>query len=122
VAASVALAIVLNCWLGSFTGSVMFFLAGILIDFDHLVSYHYLTKNWTWNLLVEYQHMYKWWAGTHFKYDQWLFLHKFEPFLIVVMFAPLPWNLIGYGVLTHFFLDCIQYPQRLKHMSLIMNI
>jgi hypothetical protein len=116
---------ILITYLFSPLGGLIFFLSGLLVDLDHLVGYYFLRKDWTWNLKVEYEKVTEWWTETHardIRYVHWLFLHRIEPWVSVAYFSPYPFNLIGAGALSNLLLDLLAWPQRIKYMTIAMDL
>jgi len=105
-------------------GGLLFFLSCLLVDLGHLVGYYFLTKDWTWNLKVEYEKVSKWWTETHardVRYVHWLFLHRIELWILLAYFIPYPFNLIGAGASSNLLLDLLWWPQRIKYMTIVMD-
>lgn len=106
-------------------GGVIFFLSDILVDLDHWFSYYFLTRDWTWNLRIEYENVSTWWTKTHFKdlkIMHLLFLHRIEPWILIACFAPKPFNFVGVGALCNLLLDLLEWPQRIKYMTIVMDL
>jgi hypothetical protein len=106
-------------------GGLIFFLSGLLVDLDHLIGYYFLTKDWTWNLKVEYEKVSKWWTETHardIRYIHWLFLHRIELWILVAYFSPYPFNLVGVGALSNLLLDLLWWPERIKYMTIVRDL
>jgi hypothetical protein len=104
---------------------LIFLLSSLLVDIDHLVGYCFITRDWTWNVMTEYENMSKWWfAGSRLpsgelnpKYVRWHFMHRIEPWIVIIFFAPNPLRMIGVGALSNLLLDAIEWPERVKCMT-----
>ena len=109
---------------------MIFFISSLLVDIDHLVGHYIITGNWTWNVRNEYVSMSKWWKRVSVlpsgelepKYLHWQFLHRIEPWIAVTYFAPNPLNMVGAGALSNMFLDVIEWPKRIKYMTVATDI
>jgi hypothetical protein len=109
---------------------LIFFMSSLFVDIDHLVGYYIITKDWTWNVRNEYVSMSKWWKRVSVlpsgelepKYLHWQFLHRIELWIVVTYFAPNPLSMIGAGALSNIFLDVVEWPKRIKYMTVATDI
>jgi len=109
---------------------LIFFLSSLLVDIDHLVGYCFITRDWTWNVMTEYENMSKWWHAVsrlpsgklNPNYLPWHFMHRIEPWIVVICFAPNPFRMIGVGALSNLLLDVIEWPERIKCMTVATDI
>ena len=115
--------------LGPMAG-LIFLVSSLLVDIDHLVGHYIITRDWTWNIGNEYTTMSTWWKKVAVlpsgeldpKYLHWQFLHRIELWGVITWLAPTPLSMIGAGALSNLLLDVIEWPERIKYMTVVTDI